>query len=133
MIPRAEMELYAAQIAATNIASPPTDKTPVRGGEKDAMPGKAAAVIRAEEKLERARAWERVFRRMDRAFPFETSQEGVVAAYLYDNGMTQEEVCLATGCSRTRIRQLRDNWVCHAALFAAADGLIAMKEGEKDG
>ena len=124
MIARAEMALQEAQARAVNISAPAPDAVTVHGGEKDKMPGKVAAILRAEERLEQARKWEEVFRLMDRVFPFESTQEGIVAAYLYDNGMTQKEVCAVFHCSRLAVRQKRDNWVCHAALIAAGEGLI---------
>lgn len=129
MIPRAEMELQEAQARAVNIAAPAFDAVTIHGSDKDRMTGKVADILRAEEKLRQARAWEKVFSLMDRVFPFESSQEGVVAAYLYDNGMTQKEACRTAGCDRQTIRRKQDNWVCHAALFAAAEGLIKI-EGE---
>lgn len=127
MIPRAEMALHEAQARAVNIAAPATDAVTIHGSDKDKMTSKVAAILRAEERLEHARKWEEVFRLMDRVFPFDGSPEGIVAGYMYDNGMTQKEAARACKCSRDAIRRLRDNWVCHAALIAAGEGLIKIE------
>lgn len=128
MIPRAESQLAEAQARAVNIAAPAADAVTVRGSDKDKMTGKVAAILRAEERLEQARKWEEVFRLMDRVFPFESSQEGIIAGYMYDNGMTQKEAARACHCSRQAVQRLRDNWVCHAALIAAGEGLIKIEK-----
>lgn len=128
MIPRAESALMEAQARAVNIAAPAADAVTIRGSDKDKMTGKVAAIIRAEEKLEQARKWEDVFRLMDRVFPFESTKEGIIAGYMYDNGMTQKEASRACHCSRDAVRRLRDNWVCHAALIAAGEGLIRIEK-----
>lgn len=128
MIQLAEIALHEAQARAVNIAAPATDAVTIRGSDKDKMTGKVAAILRAEEKLEQARKWEDVFRLMDRVFPFEGSPEGIVAGYMYDNGMTQKEAARACKCSRDTVRRLRDNWVCHAALIAAGEGLIEIEK-----
>ena len=128
MIARAEMALHEAQTRAINIAAPATDAVTIHGSDKDKMTGKVAAILRAEERLEQARKWEDVFRLMERVFPFEGTPEGIVAGYMYDNGMTQKEAARAYKCSRDTIRRLRDNWVCHAALIAAGEGLIRIEK-----
>lgn len=130
MLPRARAALYAAQAAAAAPPGQATDKTPVQGGGSDRTQAAVLRVIQAEERLRQAEKWAAVFALLDETFPFEGTAEGVVAGYLYGNGMTQEEVCRATHCDRQTVRRRRDNYVAHCALFAAAEGLIRIEEEE---
>lgn len=125
---RAMIRLQDAQAAAFSLGSPAASGPTGHSGPGDRTGHLALKVAEAEEKLENARAWEQVFRVMDRVFPFDKTPEGRVAGYLYDNGMSVKETATACGRSRDAVNRARDNWVCHAALIAAGDGLITIKE-----
>lgn len=130
---RARAKLYDAQQAAMAVSSPATDQENHSSGPGDRTQALALRILEAEEQLERAEKWEDAFQMADAAFPFETTKEGVIAGYLYGNGMTIQEACAATGRKRTTVIHLRDNYVAHAALFAAALGLIDINaEREKE-
>ena len=51
---------------------------------------------------------------------------------LYGNGMNIRETCAAPGRKRTTVIHLRDNYVCHCALFAASLGLIDIRKGQEN-
>lgn len=127
---RARAKLYDAQQAALSLSSPGAAQEPHGSGPGNRTQALALRIAEAEEQLEIAQRWEDAFRMADAAFPFEDTPEGVIAGYLYGNGMTIQETCIATGRKRTTVIHLRDNYVAHAALFAAALGLIDIR---KDG
>lgn len=129
MVPRAEMALCEAQAKAMDVSAPAMDGVHVQtGGQGSRVQRGVENILAAEKRLEEARAWQDVFRLMDKTFPFESTPEGAVAGYLYGNGMTVEQVCLATGRKRSTIIHIRDNYVAHCALFAAGRGLIDIRE-----
>ena len=132
MVARAKAALFEAQAAAVSASAPAMDAVRVSSGPGDRTRAAALRILEAEEKLRQAEAWQEVFRLADAALPFESTPEGVVAGYLWGNGMSIEECCRATGRKRTTICHLRDNYVAHCALFAAAAGLIRFGEGGKD-
>lgn len=127
---RAMLRLQDAQAAAFSLGSPGAGASGGKSGPGDRVGKLALAVAEAQEKLDNARAWEEIWRMMDRVFPFDRTQEGRVAGFLYDNGMGVKDVGTACGCSRDAVNRARDNWVCHAALFAAGEGLIQIREAE---
>lgn len=118
--PEAKMALYKARRAADGAAAR-------RIGKQQAQ----RMVRRCEKRLEAARQWQAVFALLDRTFPA-GSEEGKVAALLYGEKRTQEEICALFQCTRQTVRRRRDNYVCHCALFAAAAGLIQIREDEHD-
>lgn len=128
---RAMLRLQDAQAAAFSLGSPGAGGPSGHSGPGDRTGQLALKVAEAEEKLENARAWEQVFRKMDRWYSFDSSMEGRVAGYLYDNGMGINDIATACGCSRDVVKRSRNNWVYMAALIAAGDGLITIKEVEK--
>lgn len=130
---RARTKLYDTQQEALSISSPATDQEKHGSGPGNRTQAMALRILEAESKLEQAEKWEEAFRLTDAAFPFETTPEGVIAGYLYGNGMTIQETCAVTGRKRTTIIHLRDNYVAHCALFAAALGLIDIRGGQEHG
>lgn len=130
---RVTAKLYDAQQAALSISSPATDQENHSSGPGNRTQALALRILEAEEKLAQAEKWQMAFRLADEAFPWESTPEGVIAGYLYGNGMTIHETCIATGRKRTTVIHLRDNYVAHAALFAAALGLIDIRKGQDDG
>lgn len=131
MVPRARAALREAQRQAVNLSSPATDAIRVSSGPGSRTQSGAMKILAAEERLDAAGKWQEAFALTDKAFPWETTPEGVVAAYLYGNRMTQEEVCRATGWDRQTVRRRKDHYVAHCALFAAALGLIDI-QGEEE-
>lgn len=127
---RARLRLQQAQDAAYTLASPGAE-APVRTGPGDRVGRMALRIAEAEEQLKKEEAWESVWAMMDRIFPSGSTLEGTVAGMLYDSGMTQRGAALACKTSREAVCRARDNWVCHAALIAAADGLVDIREGAK--
>lgn len=130
---QARARLYDVQREALSIASPATDQEKHGSGPGNRTQALALKIVEAEEQVKQAERWEEAFRLTDAAFPWESTQEGVVAGYLYGNGMNIQETCAATGRKRTTVIHLRDNYVAHAALFAAALGLIDIRKGPDDG
>ena len=130
---RARTKLYDVQRDAFSISSPATDQEKHGSGPGNRTQAMALRILDAESELEQAERWEEAFRLTDAAFPFETTPEGVIAGYLYGNGMTIQETCAATGRKRSTVIHLRDNYVAHCALFAAALGLIDIRGGNDHG
>lgn len=98
------------------------------GGIPQSRTEKAAlAVIRAEKGLERALKWEKVFRALDLIYPPE-SDEGLIAADLYDRGMSQEQICRKLGTDRQTVRRRRDRYIYRLILLAAAAGLVTIND-----
>ena len=128
---RARAKLYDAQQAALSVSSPATDQENHSSGPGNRTRALALKIVEAEEQVKQAERWEEAFRLTDDAFPFESTPEGVIAGYLYSNGMNIQETCAATGRKRTTVIHLRDNYVCHCALFAAALGLIDIRKGQE--
>ena len=125
LVVRANQALFVAQAQAVRITASAFDAIPVHGGAKDSPAEKAALrVIQAEDKLHVAEKWQDAFAMTDKAFPWESTAEGVLAGYLYGNGMNLADAARAAGCSRKTAMRLRDNYVGHCALFAASMGLI---------
>lgn len=133
LLPRAKMALYEAQEAAYAVSSPPMDQDKVNGGiPGDRTQMMAMRILAAQKKVDEAEAWVEAIRMTDRAFPWESTQEGVIAGYLYGNGMTIQETMLATKKGRTTVIHLRDNYVAHCALFAASMGLIRIGDDQRE-
>ena len=130
---QARARLYDVQREALSIASPATDQEKHGSGPGNRTQALALKIVEAEEQVKQAERWEEAFRLTDAAFPWESTQEGVVAGYLYGNGMNIQETCAATGRKRTTVIHLRDNYVAHCALFAAALCLIDIRKGQDDG
>lgn len=133
MVARARQALYAAQSRAFAVHAPATDGERVQSGSAQASRTEKAAlaILRAEAELETALKWQAVFRLLDKAFPFD-SPEGQAAELIYNRGETQADAALHLGTDRQAVRKRRDAYVCHAALMAAAEGLIAIREGRAD-
>ena len=125
---RAMLKLQDAQAAAFSLGSPGAGGTGGKSGPGDRVGKLALRAAEAAEQLETVRAWEQVWRKMDKWFSFDSSMEGRVAGYLYDNGMGLNDIANACGCSRDKVNRARNNWVYMAALLAAGDGLITIME-----
>lgn len=130
---RARARLYDVHREALSIASPATDQEKHGSGPGNRTQAMALRILEAERRVEEAETWEEAIRLTDKAFPWESTSEGVIAGYLYGNGMTIQEVCLATGKGRSTVIHFRDNYVAHCALFAAALGLIDIRGGNDHG
>lgn len=125
MIRKAEERLALARSKAVDISAPSGS---AGSGGKCGKPGSktergALAVVRAEKRLETAKKWETVFRKVDQIFP-EDSNVGFVAGMIYGNGMTQADLARVSGCSRQTVKLRQDQYVIRAAFLAAQMGLI---------
>jgi len=125
MVRKAEEAVARARARATDISAP---AGPGNGGNRGGMPGSrtergALAVLRAEKRLEKARAWESVFLQMDEIFPEDTN-EGYVISMIYGNGLSQAELARISNCSRQTVKLRQDRYVIRAAFLAARAGLI---------
>lgn len=124
MTRKAEEAVARARERATDISAPTGSGAGSRGGRAGSRTERGAlAVIRAEKKLEKARAWENVFRKMDEIYP-ESSNEGYVASMIYGNGLSQAELARISGCSRQTVKLRQDRYVVRTAFLAAQAGLI---------
>ncbi len=131
MTRKAEEAVARAKARATDISAP----SGTGGGGRGGMPGSrtergALAVLRAEKKLERARAWENVFRKIDEIYPADTN-EGFVARMIYGNGLSQAELARIGRCSRQTVKLRQDRYVIRAAFLAAQAGLIREEVKER--
>jgi hypothetical protein len=137
LVARAEIRMMQAQADAQGMLL-------ARGGSQAAPGGKkrhrksraeqaAALIADAESALENARAWEGVFRLLDKTFPYPGSPEGETAQLLYEQGMSQEDARKILHCDRQTVRRRRDAYITHGALYAAAAGLIAFKKEDEHG
>lgn len=128
MAETARKRLNRARECATDISAPAVGQIGGKNGHRKSRVEKAALrVIEAEKDMEETMKWLDVFSAMDRIFPASTN-EGVVAMLMYGSGMSQEEVCRFTKCTRVTIRRRRDRYVIRTALLAARKGLIAEEE-----
>ena len=132
LIARAELRLLRAQADAEGMLLPSNAGQAASGGKKRHRKSRAenaaALIADAERALSEARAWENVFRLLDKTFPFPGSPEGETAHLLYERQVSQEEIARILRCDRQTIRRRRDAYVAHGALFAAAAGLIRFEK-----
>lgn len=129
MLQKAEESFARAKAAATDISAPSGPGSGAKGQVSSRTERGALNMIRAEKKLEKARAWEKVFRKMDRIYPAD-SNEGYVASMIYGNGMSQAELARIGKCSRQTVKMRQDRYIVRAAFLAASAGLIG--EGVKE-
>lgn len=133
-IQKAEKALERARIRASAGRSLQASSGGSKAHSKRSRVEQAAImIVSAEKKLENAWKWEDVFRKMDEIFPADTTNEGFVASLMYGNGMSQEDVCRFTHCTRQTVRRRRDRYITYTALLAADKGLIDMKRMKDDG
>lgn len=133
-VAKAEAALYRAQQRAYCVSAPATDKTGgSRGGGQESRVEKAAlAVLRAEGRLETARAWEEQMRLMDRIFHRDTP-EGKAVDLVYNRGYDRKSAARIMQCAGKTLARRLDAYVCHLALIAAGAGLIDIKGEAKHG
>lgn len=125
LVPRAEMDLLAAQSAAVSCSAPPMDADRVSGsGDGKRLEKAVLRVIAAEKALHDAREWLAVIRLLDAAFPFPGTVEGEIANILYERGENMTQACGRLKCDRQTVRRRKDNYVIYGALIAASKGLI---------
>ena len=130
LVPRAEMDLLAAQSAAVNCTAPPMDADRVSGsGDGKRLERAVLRVIAAEKALDDAREWLDVMRLLDAAFPYPGTVEGEIAHILYEQGKKQAQASLELKCDKHTIQRRRDNYLIYGALIAASKGLIEIGEG----
>ena len=130
LVARAQQRLYEAQQRAVSIAGPPTDNVSVQSsGQKSRVEMAVVRILKAEEALDEARKWAEVFRLLDKAFPRET-QEWKMANLVYQMGKTQKQAALEMKISEKTAAKYKDTYLVYAALMAAGDGLIKIREDE---
>lgn len=123
LLKKAEEAVARARARATDISAP-TGGSGSGGGSPGSRTERGAlAVIRAEKRLEKARKWDEIFRKLDDIFPEDTN-EGYVAGMIYGNGLTQAELARISECSRQTVKLRQDRYVIRAAFLAAQAGLI---------
>lgn len=132
LISKAEEAVIRARQRATDISAPAGDGI---GGGKSSSGSRvergAMMILRAEKRLETARKWEAVFRKVDEIYPAD-SNEGYAAGMIYGNGMSQADLARYSGCSRQTVKLRQDRYVIRTAFLAAAAGLIR-EEVKMDG
>lgn len=133
-VARAEQALFRAQQRAYAVSAPAPDNV---GGGRGSEPGSrvekaALSVLKAEEKLEHARKWEEVLRLLDRVFTLDTP-EGRAVDLVYSRGYDKKNAAKIMQCSRETLGRRLDTYVCHAALIAAGEGLIKIREDTVNG
>ena len=123
---RAEARLERARMKAgiNGQGSGPGGK---HGNTSDRTGRAAVAIVTAENQLKKTMKWLSVFETVDRIYP-DTSEEGAAARMIYGRGMSQQDVCRVTGCTRSTIRRRIDRYIYRCALLAAAEGLINKRE-----
>lgn len=125
LVEKAEEALARAVAKATDISAPSGE---TGGGQKGGIPGSrtergAMIILRAEKRLEIAKKWENVFRKIDEIYPPD-SNEGYVAGMIYGNGMSQADLARYSRCSRQTVKLRQDRYVIRTAFLAAQAGLI---------
>lgn len=125
-IAKASRELMNSREDALNLKSPTLSGAGGKGGVSDRVGDGVERMIEAEERLGRALRWQAVYARLDEAF--DGTAEGEVAQMLYRDKVTSQQISALRGCDRQTVRRLRDTYVTHAALLAAEQGLIRMRE-----
>ena len=125
LISKAEEAVARARAKATDISAPSGEGAGGKGGGNSGSRVERGAmmIIRAEKRLEIARKWEAVFRKVDEIYPAD-SNEGYVAGMIYGNGMSQADLARFSGCSRQTVKLRQDRYVIRAAFLAAQAGLI---------
>lgn len=98
-----------------------------RGSVSDRTGRAAVAIVTAQRQMERTMKWLKVFETVDQIYP-ENSEEGAAARMIYRRGMSQQDVCRITGCTRSTIRRRIDRYIFRCALLAAAEGLINKRD-----
>ena len=136
LISKAEEAVARARAKATDISAPSGEGAGSKGGGNSGSRVERGAmmIIRAEKRLEIARKWEAVFRKVDEIYPAD-SNEGYVAGMIYGNGMSQADLARFSGCSRQTVKLRQDRYVIRAAFLAAQAGLIreeVMINGDAD-
>ena len=135
LISKAEEAVARARAKATDISAPSGEGTGKGGGSGGSRTERGVMMIlRAEKRLEAARKWEAVFRKVDESYPAD-SNEGYVAGMIYGNGMSQAELARYSRCSRQTVKLRQNRYVIRAAFLAAAAGLIreeVMTDGNAD-
>lgn len=111
---------------AMNLKSPSLEGGGKGGTISDRVHSGVERMIAAEEQLTRAMRWQVVYARLDEAFA--GTPEGEIAQLLYRDKVTSQQIAQLRQCDRQTIRRLRDTYVTHAALLAAEQGLIRMRE-----
>lgn len=111
---------------ALNLKSPSLSGGGHGGAVSDRVQNGVERVIAAEEQLSRALRWQAVFARLDEAFS--GTETGEVAQMIYRDRVQIQQIARLRGCDRQTVTRLRDNYVTHAALLAAEQGLIRMRE-----
>ena len=135
LIRKAEDAVAKARAKATDISAPSGTVSGKGGIPGSRVERGAMNVIRAEKRLENARRWEAVFRKMDEIFPADDSNEGFVASMIYGNGMSQADLARFSGCSRQTVKLRQDRYVIRCAFLAAQAGLIreeVVQDGDAD-
>lgn len=128
----ARMELEKARAKAYDTSAPIGGGGGGKSSGHSSRTERAAMnLMKAEKKFALAVKWDGVFQQIDRVFPDDTSV-GFTASLLYGNGMSQEDVCRATGASRQTVRRCRDKYIINVAIIAAGKGLIEVEEIGQD-
>ena len=136
LLQKAEEALLRARAKATDVSAPSGGGIGPKGGRPGSRTERGAmSILRAEKRVETARKWENVFRKMDEIYPEKDSNEGYVASMIYGNGMSQADLARFSGCSRQTVKLRQDRYVIRCAFLAAQAGLIreeVMDDGDTD-
>lgn len=124
---RAEARLERARMKAGISSGTGSATGGTRGSVSDRTGRAAVAIVTAQRQLERTMQWLKVFSTVDDIYP-ETTEEGATARMIYGCGMSQQEICRKTGCTRSTIRRRLDRYIYRCALLAAAEGLINKRD-----
>ena len=123
---KASRAVIDSRCDALNLKSPSLSGGGHGGAVSDRVQSGVERVMAAEEQLSRALRWQAVFARLDEAFA--GTETGEVAQMVYRDRVQIQQIARLRGCDRQTITRLRDNYVTHAALLAAEQGLIRMRE-----
>lgn len=114
---------------ATGVKSPGSECSGGRsGGISNRVQDGVMRVMAAEENLEAANRWAFVLTRLSEIF--EGTEVAEVAELFYAQKMPEADIARSKGKSRQTIRRCRDEYVMRAALLAAENGLVRMRDYE---
>ena len=133
LVARAEIRMMQGQADAQGMLLAKGGSQAAPGGKrrhrKSRAEQAAALIADAESALENARAWEGVFRLLDKTFPYPGSPEGETAHLLYEQGMSQEDARKILHCDRQTVRRRRDAYITHGGALCRRGGFNCVQKG----
>lgn len=131
-VAKAAQDVISSRSDAASLRSPSLDRAGGKGGTvSNRVQDGVMRLTEAEERLSRAIRWQAVYARLDEAFA--GMPENEVAQMIYRDKVQIQQIARLIGRDRQTVTRYRDTYVTHAALLAAEQGLIRMREFSERG